>query len=96
MDLFLHTKHFAISFFFHENFPHISSKKEYCPKDACNFIGHLERDTVATVAMTGCIGLEDVEFTIMAGKIHNDPGTGLYKWTKEGKVEQIGGPFEVI
>ena len=36
-------------------------------------------------AMTGCPGIEDVDFTILS----DDPETsGLFRWTKDGKVEE--------
>ena len=40
----------------------------------------------ACVAMTGCIGEEDVEFTILSTHTTNSP---MFKWTKEGKVEVV-------
>ena len=36
--------------------------------------------------MTGCIGSEDVEFTIMSDHATD---SGLYKWSKDGSVELI-------
>ena len=37
------------------------------------------------IAMTGCPGIEDVDFTILS----DDPETsGLFRWTKDGKVEE--------
>ena len=50
----------------------------------CRFFGHLEKEREACVAMTGCIGSEDVLFTIMS--IHS-PGSTHFLWTKEGHVE---------
>ena len=60
--------------------------------EACNYIGHLEKDTDACVAMTGCIGLEDVEFTIMSEHATESP---MFKWTKEDNVEIIKHPYLV-
>ena len=40
----------------------------------------------ACVAMTGCIGKEDVELTIFSTHATNSP---MFKWTKEGKVEVV-------
>ena len=47
----------------------------------------------ACVAMTGCIGKEDVEFTILSTHATNSP---MFKWTKEGKVEVLEKSNEVI
>ena len=46
----------------------------------------------ACVAMTGCIGEEDVEFTILSTHAKNSP---MFKWTKEGKVEVVEKSNEV-
>ena len=54
--------------------------------DECRYMGTLEMDPDACLAMTGCPGMEDVEFTILS----DDPDrSGLFRWTKEGKVEKI-------
>ena len=59
--------------------------------DECRYMGRLENDPKACIAMTGCPGVEDVEFTILS----DDPErSGLFVWTKEGKVELI--ELEVI
>ena len=58
----------------------------------CNYIGHLENDPEACVAMTGCIGSEDVEFTILSEHITESP---MLKWTKHGIVETIEHPYTV-
>ena len=42
--------------------------------------------------MTGCIGEEDVEFTILSTHATNSP---MFKWTKEGKVEVVEKSNEV-
>ena len=52
----------------------------------CNFIGHLENEAEACVAMTGCVGSEDVEFTILSAHTKKSP---MFKWTKEGRVSVI-------
>ena len=51
--------------------------------EGCNFIGHLENEPEACVAMTGCVGSEDVEFTILSNHVTNSP---RFKWTKDGQV----------
>merc|ERR1711910_177418 len=59
--------------------------------EGCHFSGHLEKDSEACVGMTGCIGSEDVEFTILS---NHATGSGLYKWSKDGNVELLPHPFE--
>ena len=57
----------------------------------CNFIGHLEGEPEACVAMTGCPGSDDIEFTILSE--HSSHST--FKWRKNGKVEHVESPFKV-
>ena len=57
----------------------------------CFYNGHLEKESDACVAMTGCVGLEDVEFTIFSGHSKSK----IFKWTKDGNVEIINDLSEV-
>ena len=57
--------------------------------EGCQFIGHLEKEQEACVAMSGCIGSEDVQFTIMSDHVTE---SSLLKWKKDGSVEHIEGP----
>jgi len=59
--------------------------------DGCHFLGHLENEQEACVAMTGCIGSEDIEFTIMS---EHAPETNLFKWKIDGNVEVVDHPFK--
>ena len=59
--------------------------------ERCHYNGHLEKEAEACVAMTGCVGLEDVEFTIFSG--HSE--SKIFKWTKDGNVEVINDLIEV-
>ena len=52
----------------------------------CNYKGYLANERDACVAMTGCIGSDDIEFTIMSK--HNVGSTG-FVWTKSGDVHMI-------
>ena len=52
----------------------------------CNYFGHLANEKSACAAMTGCIGSEDVLFTIMSD---HAPGSFNFIWTKEGKVDIV-------
>ena len=58
----------------------------------CHYIGHLEGEPEACVAMTGCPGSDDLEFTIMSE--HSD--RAMFKWFKDGAVELIESPLKVI
>ena len=61
----------------------------YSPEDeveGCHFIGHLANENEACVAMTGCIGSEDVEFTIFSQHVVE---TNMYKWNRNGTIELI-------
>jgi len=52
--------------------------------EQCIYFGHLVKEPEACVAMTGCVGSEDVEFTILSA--HNT-GSHMFKWSKEGEVQ---------
>merc|ERR1712172_96759 len=53
-------------------------------KERCHYIGHLENEHTACVAMTGCVGSQDVQFTILS---KHSPKSSTFKWTKDGNVE---------
>ena len=61
-----------------------NDKDRITEEDNCRFFGHLEKEKEACVAMTGCLGSEDILFTIMS--VHS-PGSTHFIWTKEGYVE---------
>ena len=52
----------------------------------CHYFGQLEKEVDACVAMTGCIGSEDVSFTIMS---EHSPASGMYKWNRDGSVQNL-------
>jgi len=52
--------------------------------EQCVYFGHLANEPEACVAMTGCPGSEDVEFTILS--THNEL-SHTFKWSKEGDVQ---------
>ena len=58
-------------------------------KEHCNFFGKLAKEDVC-VAMTGCPGQDDLEFTIFSS--HAKTG-GLYRWNKDGNVQVIESQF---
>ena len=59
--------------------------------EQCHYNGHLEKEPEACVAMTGCVGTDDIEFTIFSS--HSE--SNIFKWTKDGNVEVIDDPIEV-
>ena len=50
--------------------------------DLCHYIGHLEKEQGACVAMTGCIGQDDLDFTIYSQHL-KDP---ILQLSKEGSI----------
>ena len=54
--------------------------------DRCHYIGHLANESESGVALTGCVGSEDVEFTILS--VHFK-ACQIFKWTIENTVEII-------
>merc|ERR1712088_634146 len=52
----------------------------------CNYIGHLENEPEACVAMTGCSGSEDVHLTIISKHMQR---SSMFTWKKDGSVEVI-------
>ena len=71
---------------------HFLEKDRTDQGEACNYIGHLKNDPEACVAMTGCPGSDDVEFTILSNHATESP---MFKWTKEDSVEIIEHPYLV-
>ena len=57
-----------------------------------NYLGHLANEKEACVAMTGRIGSEDVEFTILS---NHAAESNMFKWKKNGTVENIEHGFKV-
>ena len=59
-------------------------------KEHCNFLGKLVKEDVC-VAMTGCPGQDDLEFTILSSHAKNG---GLYRWSKDGNVQVIESQYK--
>merc|ERR1712086_555075 len=55
-------------------------------KERCHYIGHLENEHTACVAMTGCVGSQDVQFTILSKHARK---SSTFKWSKDGNVEDM-------
>ena len=52
----------------------------------CNYLGHLLHEKEACVAMTGCVGKEDLVLTIMSP---HATGSSHFVWTKEGEIHTV-------
>ena len=52
----------------------------------CNYVGHLAREKTACVAMTGCLGSDNVEFTIMSKHAMD---SNSFVWNKNGAIHAI-------
>ena len=69
---------------------YLNEEDRIAAKETCNFLGHLAKDIDARVAMTGCIGSEDVYLTVLSS--HSIPST-MWRWTKEGNAEALDDSF---
>ena len=58
----------------------------------CRYSGHLLSEPEACLGVTGCPGLEDVELTILSQQA---PGSGMFRWYKNGRVETLETPYKV-
>merc|ERR1712029_170559 len=56
----------------------------------CILMGHLEKETSAFIALTGCPGIDDVELTIFSKHAER---SGVMKWSKDGSVELMDQVF---
>ena len=61
--------------------------------DGCNYVGHLAIEKDACVAMTGCFGSDDIEFTIMSS---HSAGSTAFVWTKEGEIHIVDSDKKVF
>ena len=61
--------------------------------DGCNYVGHLAIEKDACVAMTGCFGSDDIEFTIMSS---HSAGSTAFVWTKEGEIHTVDSDKKVF
>ena len=52
----------------------------------CNYLGHLLHEKESCVAMTGCVGQEDLVFTIMSPHATD---SSHFVWTKEGEIHTV-------
>lgn len=59
-------------------------------KLTCNFIGHLEKESTACVAVTGCLDQDDLEMTVMSK--HAGPNS-MIVLRKDNTIEIIANPL---
>ena len=71
----------------------ITGKKEDYKEHLCHYVGHLEKERSACVAMTGCVGSEDIDLTILSNHAEK---SSMFQWTKDGHVKIIESPFKVF
>ena len=58
----------------------------------CNYFGHLAKDTRACVAVTGCYGIEPMEFTINS---KHSGSKSMYVLKTDGTLEALDSVFKV-
>ena len=71
---------------------HFNKEDRMIGDNGCRYVGRLAIEKDACVAMTGCFGSEDVEFTIMS---RHAEGSNAFVWTKEGEIHAIKTDNEV-
>ena len=67
-------------------------KHDEAEENDCHYIGHLEKETSACVAMTGCPGQDALEFTISSSHLSY---LGTMKWLQNGSVQLLESPLKV-
>ena len=73
-----------------KHFPNEEAQMEN--EDHCNYFGHLKNDPDACVAVTGCYGQDDLEFTIMS---EHAPIKNTFVLEKNGQLKLIESVFNV-
>ena len=56
-------------------------------------MGHLEKEGSSCAAMTGCLGREDVEVTILSKQYTEST---MFRWTADNRVQIIESPFRKV
>ena len=59
----------------------------------CNYFGHLKSDSSACVAMTGCLGKDDIDFTLTSDHLYE---VNSFTWKRDGTVQASAGINRVI
>ena len=73
-----------------KHFPNEEARMEN--EDHCNYFGYLKNDPEACVAVTGCYGQDDLEFTIMS---EHAPIKNTFVLEKNGQLKLIESVFNV-
>ncbi len=71
---------------------HFSSKNQK-ESDGCNYLGYLESDPKSCLAMTGCPGRDQLEFTINSKSLN---GSNKFILHQNGSLETPENPFKVL
>ena len=69
-----------------EKQPQISLRNENFETESCRYMGYLANDEKACVAMTGCYGKENIEFTINS---EHSGSTNMYILNTNGQIEDV-------
>ena len=71
-------------FILEKHFPNDEARLEN--EEHCNYFGHLKYDPNACVAVTGCYGRDNLEFTIMSENIF---GPNMFLLEKNGQLRAV-------
>ena len=61
-------------------------------EEHCNYFGHLKNDPNACIAVTGCYGRDDLEFTILAGHAMSNH---MFVLQKDGQLRTVESSINV-
>ena len=70
----------------------ILSQHEDAEDQECLYLGHLETEKSACVAMTGCPQIDDLELTIFSERLEQN---GRFKWLKNGTIFFLDSPLKL-
>ena len=70
----------------------ILSQHEDAEDQECLYLGHLETENSACVAMTGCPQIDDLELTIFSERLEQN---GRFKWLKNGTIFFLDSPLKL-
>ena len=74
-----------------KHFPNDEARMEN--EEHCNYFGHLKNDLDACVAVTGCYGRDDLEFTIMSEHIL---GPNMFVLEKNGQLRAVDMDYDKL
>ena len=72
---------------------HFSNEEDrMANEEHCNYFGHLKNDPNACIAVTGCYGRDDLEFTILAG---HSMSNHMFVLQKDGQLRTVESSINV-